>query len=139
MQFRGKYWFLSNFYPSPVWRYPTAEHAYQAAKTTNPAEREAFRLCKAPGLVKKMARMVTLRPEWKADPDFRLRVMDAVVRKKFAEHPDLAAKLVATGDEELVEDNWWGDTYWGRCNGVGENHLGRILMRVRSELVPPPS
>jgi hypothetical protein len=42
--------------------------------------------------------------------------------------------LLLTGDEELIEGNFWGDVFWGVCNGVGKNHLGKILMEVRSEL-----
>jgi predicted NAD-dependent protein-ADP-ribosyltransferase YbiA (DUF1768 family) len=37
---------------------------------------------------------------------------------------------------ELIEGNWWGDTYWGVCNGVGENHLGKLLMKIRDYLYP---
>lgn len=47
--------------------------------------------------------------------------------------PDLNAKLQETGDAELIEGNYWGDRFWGVCDGVGENHLGKLLMRVRSE------
>ena len=57
-----------------------------------------------------------------------------VVRAKFDQHPDLAQKLLETGDEELVEGNTWGDRYWGVCGGKGKNMLGKILMRVREEL-----
>ena len=57
-----------------------------------------------------------------------------VVRAKFDQHPDLAQKLLATGDEELVEGNDWGDIYWGVYKGRGNNMLGKILMRVRAEL-----
>lgn len=36
-RFRGKYWFLSNFYESPIEEenivYPTLEHYFQAQKT----------------------------------------------------------------------------------------------------------
>jgi predicted NAD-dependent protein-ADP-ribosyltransferase YbiA (DUF1768 family) len=42
--------------------------------------------------------------------------------------------LIDTGDQELIEGNWWGDVIWGVCNGKGENHLGKILMEVRKEL-----
>jgi predicted NAD-dependent protein-ADP-ribosyltransferase YbiA (DUF1768 family) len=42
--------------------------------------------------------------------------------------------LDATGDRKLVEGNYWHDTFWGVCNGVGENYLGEILMHVRQEL-----
>ena len=56
--------------------------------------------------------------------------MEFVLRQKFA-HPDLLAMLLATGDMELVEDNDWDDTYWGVCNGLGQNHLGKLLMKIR--------
>lgn len=35
--------------------------------------------------------------------------------------------------EEIVEDNWWGDTYWGKCKGVGENKLGRMLTKIKKK------
>ena len=47
---------------------------------------------------------------------------------------DLKEKLLATGDEHLEEGNTWGDTTWGTVNGIGENRLGKILMKVRNEL-----
>jgi hypothetical protein len=34
----------------------------------------------------------------------------------------------------LIEGNTWGDTFWGVCNGVGENNLGKTLMNVREIL-----
>jgi hypothetical protein len=43
------------------------------------------------------------------------------------------ALLLATGDMELIEDNDWDDTYWGVCNGAGENNLGKLLMKIRAE------
>ena len=44
--------------------------------------------------------------------------------------------LIETGNAELLEGNTWGDTHFGVCSktGVGENVLGKILMRVREEL-----
>ena len=38
---------------------------------------------------------------------------------------------MATEDAELIEGNWWKDTYWGICDGVGENRLGQMLMWIR--------
>lgn len=62
--------------------------------------------------------------------------MESIVRAKFSQHPDLAEKLVSTGDMHLEEGNWWGDVFWGvdKKTGEGENHLGIILMRLRDEL-----
>lgn len=69
--------------------------------------------------------------EWNAR---RLSVMRQVVRAKFEQNPKLRKLLLAT-TEPIVEDNTWGDTYWGRCRGVGSNHLGQILQEVRDSLV----
>jgi predicted NAD-dependent protein-ADP-ribosyltransferase YbiA (DUF1768 family) len=48
--------------------------------------------------------------------------------------PKLRELLIATGDEEIREGNTWGDTYWGICHGIGFNHLGEIIMKIRTEL-----
>jgi hypothetical protein len=60
--------------------------------------------------------------------------MKELVRAKFTQHWDLKQKLLETGDEELIEGNTWGDTFWGVFNGTGKNILGQILMEVRNEL-----
>ena len=46
----------------------------------------------------------------------------------------IGTKIVDTEDMELIEGNSWGDTFWGVCDGVGENNLGKVLMRVRDRL-----
>jgi len=84
-----------------------------------------------PGQAKRFGRQVSLRPNWE---QIRLDVMLCLVRQKFEADAALAADLLATKDAELIECNDWGDTYWGQCWGAGQNHLGRILMQVRSEL-----
>ena len=78
-------------------------------------------------------RLVPLRPDWEA---VKVGIMEEIVRAKFIQHPELAARLLATGDKVLVEGNHWGDTFWGvdTRTGQGHNHLGRILMKVREEL-----
>ncbi len=60
--------------------------------------------------------------------------MARLLRAKFSD-PRLAAALVATGTAELVEVNTWDDGYWGVCAGQGNNHLGRLLMALRAELL----
>ncbi len=134
--FKGTYEFLSNFYMVDVefdgFTYPSTEHAYQAAKSLNEKAREAIRNADTCGRAKKMGQKVTLRKDWE---DVKRSVMLGLLRKKFA-HEDLKAKLLATGTAELVEGNWWGDTYWGVCKGKGKNWLGRLLMQVRDELKP---
>lgn len=132
--FRGSYRWLSNFYPAYVEfegeRYPTVEHAFQAAKTLEPRLRRAVRDVATPGLAKKMGRALQLRPDWEA---VKLDVMLNLLRQKFA-HIRLLDLLLATGEAKLIEGNTWGDRFWGTVDGEGENHLGRLLMQVRDEL-----
>ena len=57
--------------------------------------------------------------------------MEDVIKAKFIQYPDLAEKLLATGEEEIVEGNYWHDYYWGVCGGKGQNHPAKIIMNVR--------
>ena len=133
--FQWKYRFLSNFYPAKVIlagdEYPTVEHAYQAAKTTNVAERDTIRGVARPGEAKKLGKLISTRDSWN---QIKLNVMKDLVQQKFFKHRDLKRRLLDTKDSELIEGNWWGDRFWGVCEGEGENHLGKILMEVRDSL-----
>lgn len=133
--FSGEYRFLSNFWPAQVVyegiTYPTAEHAYQSAKTLDMDQRRQIAELATPSSAKKAGRALQIRPDWEA---VKLRVMEDCVRYKFSHDHELRQKLLATGDAELIEGNTWGDRFWGVCEGQGENHLGQILMKVRQEL-----
>ena len=128
--FRGDYRWLSNFAPVDIvfegGFYLSIENAYQAAKTLDKEARKMFEDV-SPVSAKKMGRRVKLRNDWMKQ---RLPIMNHLVLQKFM-HGRYEEKLIATGDEMIVEGNNWGDTYWGVCNGVGENNLGKILMKVR--------
>ncbi len=149
--FKGQYRWLSNFYPCKVevdgMRFPSSEHAYMSFKSsgdfTTPEEEDRPSItapwkticqslvvsCKD---IKKWGSLVKIDvPDWDSK---RPGIMLKVVSAKFEQNPDLAQKLLDTGDQELIEGNNWGDTYWGMVNGVGENHLGNILMTVRTAL-----
>lgn len=130
--FTGKHRFLSNFYIDEYGF--CVEIYYQSMKPDNMEEVRKILNCANPAAAKKYGQKVMLRSNWE---DIKLSVMEKLVRKKF-ENPYLAKLLLGTNDEELIEGNWWGDTYWGVCNGVGENHLGKILMQVRKELSSSP-
>ena len=132
--FEGKYYFLSNFYHVDVKYdgivYNNTEAAFQAQKVLDDSEKLSFSNL-SPRKAKKLGREVKLREDWR---DVKDNYMYEICKAKFTQHEDLAKKLLQTGDEELVEGNRWNDTYWGVCNGKGENRLGKILMRVRDEL-----
>ena len=111
--------------------YTNNEAAFQAQKTKN--RRLRFQLfSKAnPSEAKSAGRRIDLRSDWE---EVKNQIMYEIVQAKFNQNPDLKEKLLATGDEHLEEGNTWGDTTWGTVNGIGENRLGKILMRVRDEL-----
>jgi ribA/ribD-fused uncharacterized protein len=139
-QFQGSNRFLSNFYPAYVEYegliYPTAENAYQAAKSLHPAVRRFF-LTISPGEAKKLGQKVPLRPFW---DETKVQVMEQIVTLKF-EDEGLAKMLVDTYPQKMVEGNTWGDKFWGMVYSAkemkweGENNLGKILMRVRKSLL----
>lgn len=138
--FNQQYRFLSNFYPSKIdfegISYPTVEHAYQAAKTTQDYLRIAVANAPTPGDAKNAGRNLAIREDWE---DVKIPIMKTLLRKKFYD-AGLRAQLIQTGEMELVEVNYWHDQTWGSCNcmrhvGVpGENMLGKLLMELRSEL-----
>lgn len=133
MIFRGEYAFLSNFYPCEVLYegilYPSSEHAYQAAKSSNRDEKLFISRLPTPGKTK---RHKTQFPR----ADFhvvKIELMYEILKIKF-ENSVLTSLLRKTGNLTITEDNTWGDTFWGVCNGVGDNNLGTLLMVVRYEL-----
>lgn len=134
--FRGKYYFLSNFFPAPIIYdgliYQNNEAAFQAQKTLEKTDRKVFTQL-APAEAKRRGRHVRLRDDWEEIKD---GIMEEIVRAKFSQNPKLKAELLATGEAQLIEGNTWNDRYWGVDvrSGIGKNHLGKILMKVRSEL-----
>jgi hypothetical protein len=133
--FRGNYRFLSNFYLCPIvfdgLLYSSSEAAFQSAKTLNMETRKEF--CELdPKEAKLIGRDVQLREDWNSVKD---EMMYNIVKDKFLRNSDIRQRLSYTINEELVEGNDWNDTYWGVCNGIGQNKLGKILMRVRKEIV----
>lgn len=150
MYFKDQYAFLSNFYQL---KFPVATHcidyniynveaAYQLEKTFFCAmyykERfeyvQKFSTC-SPTQAKQLGKKLSSRKDFNKEAWYResLPLMTALVQQKFDADDELRLKLYCV-EGEIVEDNDWGDTFWGRCNGVGENHLGKILMKVRDEM-----
>jgi len=149
-RFRGAYGFLSNFHMCPVEyegiKYPSSEHAFQAAKTLSISVRRRIQDAGTPAMAKFIGSQLILRPKW---DDIKIETMKKVVRAKFEQNPVLRMALFETGDAVLVEGNGHGDDFWGairkKKHGLpkwetegdpwyGHNHLGRILMELREEM-----
>jgi N-glycosidase YbiA len=134
---RDKYGCFSNFSPhgfeldGEYW--PTSEHYFQAQKFPNTPHFDQIRQVKTPKDAANMGRDRSrpLRQDWEQVKD---DIMRKAVLRKFETHADIRDILLATDDEEIVE-NAPGDYYWG-CgkDGSGKNMLGLILMDVRELL-----
>ncbi len=132
--FTGEYRFLSNFYPARVYysgiEFPTSEHAYVAAKTTDLTLRREIAKINHPAQAKRFGRIIDIRDDWNK---VRLYEMRMILESKFSDEV-LMDKLQSTAPAYLEEGNNWGDKFWGVCNGIGQNHLGKLLMSIRDDI-----
>jgi ribA/ribD-fused uncharacterized protein len=132
--FFNEYRFMSNFHFVELeyegMKYRTTEHAYQAAKFSDPAMRFTIQQLAKPSHARRHGQAKGCREDWE---QVKYDIMYDLNAQKYAK-PELGRLLLATGDAYLEETNWWGDVYWGVCKGVGQNNLGKILMTIRAEL-----
>jgi ribA/ribD-fused uncharacterized protein len=130
--FFGEYRWLSNFWVQEFrvgsLVYQSNEHYFHAMKATCDLDHEYVRESFSPGVAKHRGNRIPLREDW---DKVKLHVMRSGLGEKFGQNPDLAQKLLDTGNAYLEETNTWGDTFWGVCRGEGLNHLGKILMELR--------
>lgn len=132
-RFLSNFWYVTVVYDNKIYR--SVEHAYQAAKTLDYNARAIIRSKKTPSEAKREGNKKTLREDWES---IKQDIMLDLLRQKFTDK-NLRKQLLDTGDQELIELNYWHDTFWGQCdcvthNGAGENNLGKLLMQVRKEI-----
>lgn len=133
---KGYEW-LSNFHLSPIeygdtGKWPSVEHAYQAAKTRDQEMREMIRAARTASIAKRLGKRCDIVPYWEG---VKLNVMTELIAIKFTPGCQLGAMLLATGESLLYHLAPW-DTFWGvNERGRGENHLGRIIMEQRRYLL----
>lgn len=81
---------------------------------------------------------MVLRPDWN---NVKLVVMRFGIKSKFTSNPDLRQQLRGTGNNVLIEGNYWHDNIWGdckcsRCTAIpGRNYLGTLLMNIREDIL----
>lgn len=133
MFFRNEYDFLSNFYSCKITyegiTYKNAEAAFQAQKENRKTDRIVYSFVDG-RTAKKWGRKAKLKEDWNKVKD---NIMYEIVKNKFLQNEELKIKLKNI-KEEIVEENYWNDKYWGVCNGIGENKLGKILEKVKKEI-----
>lgn len=148
--FQGDLEFCSNMYRQPIHFncqhpifesddlvYPSTENLYHALKCIHLEDRIRFTKC-SPFESKKLSRSMFVRPDW--DDDMKIEAMKLVTDLKYDYNIDLQNRLLAVKDEIIVEENNWGDKFWGKVYNyakgyfVGQNHLGIILTNKREQL-----
>ena len=139
MFYEGIFYYLSNFAACEIecngHTWPTAEHAYQAQKfPTSKLVQRYIRQARSPYEAKQLACMYAqhTRPDW---TEVKLGIMEKILHAKIAQHAFIRDGLLSTGDADIVENSPC-DAYWGcGSDGKGENHLGKIWMKLRNDLV----
>lgn len=132
-QFKGNYYFLDNCFPASFqWEGHTwkcAESAIAAARCGNADDAEFFAACDGK-TAKKHGGKKQERDDWKT---VRLDVVEEILTAKFSQNEYLKERLRRTGDTVLVAGHNGKESFWGRnlYSDKGENHLGKILMKIR--------
>jgi len=113
--------------------YATAEHAFHTQKFSDSKLREQIRSCGSPLAAWELAR--ELKPQRRADwNDVKVGILTDIIREKVTQHPEVKHALAVTGSREIIEINE-NDDFWGSgADGNGQNHTGKILMKIREEL-----
>lgn len=114
--------------------FPTVEHAYQWKKfsSSHPEVAEYIAEARNPWEAKERSSEHTSKLEgWHEQ---RLGIMEEILRAKAVQHSLVRDILLMSGNKTLIE-NAPQDTFWGiGSGGAGENHMGKLWMKIRSEL-----
>jgi len=148
--FFDEYRWLSNFCEVDIEyegiKYTSVEHYYVALKINEPQTfkvndelidfdvqeaREFVSKLETPGKAKKFGQKeINIRKDWDS---VKISIMEYGLRQKYSQEP-FKGKLIHTYPKKIIETNWWNDTYWGVCDGVGKNVLGKLIMKIREEI-----
>lgn len=143
---KDEFGWLGNMSPYPVkhngMTYRTTEALFQALRFDDEEIKEAIREQKSPMAAKMKAKKNKDRMVVVPLSGEDLEIMRLVLRLKLLQHPILRDDLLATADEEIVEDctkrSSGSGLFWGAAlrNGewIGENWLGLLWMELRNEL-----
>jgi len=111
--------------------YKSVENYYQSQKMTTEKDR-SYIAGLSPENSKTKARKLSIRDDWKT---YKFVAMRTALEVKF-NLPVWKKKLLATGNDKIIEWNNWGDKIWGVSvkDNLGQNHLGIMLMDIRTNL-----
>ena len=133
----GELGYLANYSNHGFWKngiyYKTVEHYYQSEKFKNPEIKKRIINAKTP----KEASTIGRDRDNRRIDDFKkikIKVMEEGVFQKFLQNCDIRSKLIETRNQEIKEMST-KESFWGvGPNLDGENHIGKILMKVRERV-----
>jgi len=129
--FKDRLSFLSNMEKCDIeykgYNFSCVESAYQSMKCELKSDRKKFSNLNGYE-AKKLGRKIKMRSDW---DNIKFIIMKELVSLKFSKEPFKTKLMDMVGP--IIEFNYWKDTYWGVCNGVGQNKLGKILMEIRDK------
>ena len=139
MLMKNKYFFLSTFYPcsikleidGKICEFNNAEAAFQAQR--NPEIADKWSQIKPLEAKRLGDEIITTVPDWE---HYQLYAMAKVLNAKFKDKVLFSHLLLI--DKEIVNDNYWGDDFWGVCTNKqtnytpkGKNLLGKMLTNIK--------
>lgn len=134
-----QFYALDNFsaFTVTIWgkTFMTAEHAYQWKKfaISNMSIADLIYIAPSPCDTKLIADQYRnlISKEW---DKVKLGYMEEILRAKYSQHEKVQVLLMETGEREIIE-NSPTDTFWGiGADENGQNHLGRLWMKIRNEV-----
>lgn len=151
--FLTEYRWLSNFWEVEIKYdniiYPSVEHYYVAMKIDESQKvtikvnnkdvemlltvqeiRQYISKIELPGRAKTFGKKIKQRKDWN---DIKVSIMNYGLKQKYSQEP-FKTKLIETYTQTIVETNYWKDTFWGVCDGVGKNVLGKMIMSIRERI-----
>ena len=135
MFMKNDYRWLSNMelFPKPIIInneiIKSSENYYQSRKTLDLDIRKKI-LEMSPYEAKKYCKTIELRNDW---DDVKILVMQEALDIKFS--ITYYRLLLISCQEEIIEENYWNDTFWGVYKGVGKNMLGILLTKLRERII----
>lgn len=136
--YENEFYVFSNFSSFAIeWKgklWMTSEHAYHSEKFYDEKLKEQIKNTRSAHDAFKFshAHKDKYRPDW---DQVKLDIMKEILQAKVSQHPYVKKKLLESGKRTLVE-NSWRDGFWGwGPNKDGTNHLGRLWMEIREEIL----
>lgn len=133
----GELGYLANysshgFYKDNIY-YKTVEHFYQSEKFDDVNIKAKIISCNTPKEASNIGRDRNLKRKDNFR-DKKINVMYEGLYLKFSQNKDIRSKLIETGEKEIREMST-KESFWGiGPNLDGENHIGKLLMKVRKQV-----